>query len=563
MKRALAIVTAILVSLGWLSIPIGGVTAALGLWQPAELIAPRLQGIDLPEVGGVDLDEIVQALLNLEATAVPTPVQVGETNGEPDVTVEPTPEPPTPTPTETPTPLPPTPTMTPTLEPTPEPEPELLVTRVFTEETGVITVTNGITGSVIITGTDGITESVGITETVPVTPVTGIAATATAIAAQILQPPATPTPAPLTAATATVVDISNVRAGPGAEFDVVGTVDAGATVSMIGQSEDGDWYLLSDGSWIAAELLSEQPNMVVVDEESSVALVPTATPTATPTAPPIQLTQVVTTVIADANLRAGPGTNFARLGGVTPGEAITITGRLADGTWYLLQPGSWLFAELVAGEVNVPEVDENGVVIATGVSLIPTPEPGSTPAQPPTVNVVQANLRAGPGVEFAIVGTAAQGDVLVLTGRNQVGDWVRLADDSWIFAVLVDNVPANLPVVQPTPRATADDEAGDGSADEASAEPATIAGANLRSGPGTNFPIVGALQTATPVNPVGQDESGEWLLLSDDTWIFAGLVSNVPGDLPTVETPTAPEPSASEETETEADPAEAEEDEDA
>jgi uncharacterized protein YraI len=429
--------------------------------------------------------------------------------------------------------------MTPTLEPTPEPEPELVVTRVFTEETGIITVTNGITGSVIITGTDGITQSVAVTETLPVTPVTGIAATATAIAAQILQPPATPTPEALTAATVTVVDISNLRAGPGSEFDVVGTVDANATVNLVGQSEDGEWYVLDDGSWIAAELLAEQPNMVVVDEADSVVVAPTATPAPTPVAPPIQLTRVVTTVIADANLRAGPGTNFARLGGVTPGEPITITGRLVDVTWYLLEPGSWLFAELVEGEVNVPEVDETGTVIATGVSLIPTPEPGSTPADPPVVNVVQANLRAGPGVTFAIVGSVAQGDVLILTGRNELGDWLRLADDSWIFAVLVDNVPANLPVVRPARSATeeAEDEPQAEVAAEDSGEPATIAGANLRSGPSTDFDIVGTLQSGAPVEPIGQDESGEWLLLTDDVWIFAGLVSNIPADLPVVEPP--------------------------
>ncbi|MEI2422054.1 hypothetical protein V6O07_17380, partial [Arthrospira platensis SPKY2] len=61
----------------------------------------------------------------------------------------------------------------------------------------------------------------------------------------------------------------------------------------------------------------------------------------------------------------------------------------------------------------------------------------------------------------------------------------------------------------------------------------------MRSGPGTNFDIIGALEANTPVDPTGQDESGEWLLLADESWIFAGLVSNVPAGLPVVDTPAA------------------------
>jgi hypothetical protein len=65
-----------------------------------------------------------------------------------------------------------------------------------------------------------------------------------------------------------------------------------------------------------------------------------------------------------------------------------------------------------------------------------------------------ANLRSGPGTGYNIVGGAAAGDDLTLTGRNAAGDWVQFAAESgeaWIFADLVDDLTcaiADLPVTE-------------------------------------------------------------------------------------------------------------------
>jgi cytoskeleton protein RodZ len=68
-----------------------------------------------------------------------------------------------------------------------------------------------------------------------------------------------------------------------------------------------------------------------------------AAPTPEPTPPP-----ATATVNTGANLRGGPGTDYAILGGLPAGQAIAITGRSADSTWYVLSDGSWVFAELVS-----------------------------------------------------------------------------------------------------------------------------------------------------------------------------------------------------------------------
>ena len=48
-----------------------------------------------------------------------------------------------------------------------------------------------------------------------------------------------------------------------------------------------------------------------------------------------------------ANLRAGPGTNYARVGGLKQGTLLSVDGIDANGTWCRLTSGAWIYAELV------------------------------------------------------------------------------------------------------------------------------------------------------------------------------------------------------------------------
>ena len=64
--------------------------------------------------------------------------------------------------------------------------------------------------------------------------------------------------------------------------------------------------------------------------------------------------------------------------------------------------------------------------------------------------------------------------------------------------------------------------------------------ANLRSGPGTNYSIIGSVRQGEPLDLVGKTVIGDWFLLSNNRWISAVLVSDAP-NLPIVRsTPTAP-----------------------
>lgn len=143
-----------------------------------------------------------------------------------------------------------------------------------------------------------------------------------------------------------------------------------------------------------------------------------------------------------ANLRAGPATTYPVVGRATQGQEITIAATNAAGTWLQLGDGVWIAAFLVdrAGAETVAPV-------ATGASSAST-------------TLRAANLRAGPGTTYAIVGTVRAGETLAIQGRNANGTWLQVGDGAWIAAFLVNqgngSPPRATPNAPPAPSPTAD-----------------------------------------------------------------------------------------------------------
>lgn len=64
------------------------------------------------------------------------------------------------------------------------------------------------------------------------------------------------------------------------------------------------------------------------------------------------------------------------------------------------------------------------------------------------------------------------------------------------------------------------------------APPTANGSANLRSGPGNEYLIVGRTQDGQPLTVVARDESGDWLQLAGGEWIATFFVHNAPQGLP-------------------------------
>jgi uncharacterized protein YgiM (DUF1202 family) len=406
MKRALAVIVAILVSIIWLGMIVG--IPALAYTGMLDQVVPA-EWRQLVDLDNLDTDRIAQLLEgNWDFT------DPGVIDGTDIVMATPTPELPTPEPPVEPTP---------TIEPTPLPV-----------ETP--------TPAVDLTATAEAAEA--ITPTLEITPTNEITVTQTV----------------------TVASIGNVRAGPGTDFDIVGTVDANASVQVVGQDDSGEWFLLDDGTWIFGGLLVEQPDLSAVEASPEDEATPDAD---APPAPPVADTPVTatTTVNAASNLRAGPGTTFEIVAGLAPGDSVTLVGRYDQDNWYLLDNGNWIFGTLLVDPPqNLPVVNAQGTIISgpgSGEAAVPTDDtpdavedtdaledteapPVTAPTDRPTVNTT-ANLRSGPGTNFTVVGSVTVGTRVAIVGRNQAGNWFRLIGGEWISASLIDNPPADVPVV--------------------------------------------------------------------------------------------------------------------
>ena len=195
---------------------------------------------------------------------------------------------------------------------------------------------------------------------------------------------------------------------------------------------------------------------------------------------------------------AGGGILYAAPGGgaranLQVGATLTITGRSADGAWYAVYladgTAGWtpaaqvrVFGDTV--ELEVVSESLGPAVVATLIAQASQPQeplravtvrltvtasataPSQSEPQPPaaaeisgpavTVLVEGANLRAGPGTDYAVVGVLYEEDTAALLGRNQTGDWLQLegADGPvWIFAGLVETTVsvADLPLIDTPP----------------------------------------------------------------------------------------------------------------
>jgi cytoskeleton protein RodZ len=179
--------------------------------------------------------------------------------------------------------------------------------------------------------------------------------------------PPTPTPAPQPA---TVSTLANLRSGPGTEFELVGGVQPGEQINIVGRTEDGLWFLLDSGAWIFAQLIENSPGNVPVagTTPGATPLSEEPTPTLTPTEIPTEAPQAIVAPAICADPRAqisSPGQGQV-VSGVT-----TVTGTAVHEAFssYKIEaaPAGAGFVFLVSGGAPV----EGGVLGAFDSSSVP------------------------------------------------------------------------------------------------------------------------------------------------------------------------------------------------
>ena len=179
------------------------------------------------------------------------------------------------------------------------------------------------------------------------------------------------------------------------------------------------------------------------------------------------------------------------------GATLTITGRSADGAWFAAY-----LADGIAGWVPAAQVRVFG-----DANLL---------------EIVQESL--GPAVVATLIAEASKPQDPITT----------------VVARLTPAPPPPHPLPSPSPPDTAPEITGP-------AVTVIVEGANLRTGPGTDFPVVGGLYQDEKAPLLGRNQNGDWLqveLPETTAWIFAPLVqTSIPiSELPAIEPPPTPEP---------------------
>jgi uncharacterized protein YraI len=168
---------------------------------------------------------------------------------------------------------------------------------------------------------------------------------------------------------------------------------------------------------------------------------------------------------------------------------------------------------------------------------------------------IELTMRVGPGTEWRILSTMPVGTNVALDGRDPTGTWVRgisqnneigwmaaryltISNDA-VFALPVIDREAPITVGAPAPGtvpaapAVAAPAQPEAPAAPASIEGGTVANAtttvNMRSGPSTEYRVVGALQAGQQINLDGRDGTITWVrgINSDGRigWVSASFVN--------------------------------------
>jgi uncharacterized protein YraI len=295
---------------------------------------------------------------------------------------------------------------------------------------------------------------------------------------------------------------------------------------------------------------------------------PTATATVAPSGPtpnPSIPVAVVPTAdpsgpsaVANYNtvIFSGPGTNYVVYGAFVGSQTAVVVGKSEDGGWWA---------------INVPVAPNgNGWVSAASVTVknadnaavLPTPPvPATTemvppgPTDPQGTVIANTYIRSGPATNYPAYGIAPAGSTGLIIGKSEDGQWwvVRLNPSNvgvgygWVSAQYVTTVntasvqtiknPDTYPVVTPVPPAAG---APTGTATEY---------LNVRSGPGTNYPVLAVAPPGATGEITGKSADGAWWQVKIPTqysstglgWVSASyVIPQNAGSVPVVAAPPAP-----------------------
>lgn len=257
----------------------------------------------------------------------------------------------TPTPVNTSTPVfTPTPSNTPTITPTPSATYTPSITPTPTETftpSPTFTPSSTYTASPTFTPTSTFTPT--LTPTPTFTPTLTLTPSATFTPTSTYTPTLTPTATVVLTCGVTALRSTNLRSGPGTDFDILAKLEANQSLIINAQETSADgfvWYRSENGLWVRSDNVSTTGDCTVL---------PTASSGQAPELvnPPEIVCNVTTRY--GVNLRTGPGDGYAQTGSRPYNDTFAVDAQFfgADGyIWWRVGDGSidnglWVREDLV------------------------------------------------------------------------------------------------------------------------------------------------------------------------------------------------------------------------
>jgi uncharacterized protein YraI len=276
-----------------------------------------------------------------------------------------------------------------------------------------------------------------------------------------------------------------------------------------------------------------------------VAVVPTADPSG-----PSAVANYNTTIYS------GPATDYVVYGAFLGSQTAVVVGKSEDSQWWAINIP---VAPNGSGWVSAPSVT---VKNADNVAVLPTPPlPETTemvppgPSDPSATTIANTYVRSGPAANYPAYGIAQAGVTALVIGKSEDGQWwaVRINPEKvgvgygWVSAQYVQTAntasvqtiqnPDTYTVATPPPPASG---AATGTATEY---------LNIRSGPGTNYPVLVVAPPGSTGEITGKSSDGAWWQVKIATqysstgsgWASASyVVAQNASNVPVVAAPPAP-----------------------
>lgn len=266
----------------------------------------------------------------------------------------------------------------------------------------------------------------------------------------------------------------NVRSAPESTASIIGKLESGAVVTILGSSADGAWLrvraaTVPDEGWVSAAFVAvgtapgvsstpvstiessttgggaaTVPSRGLTGAAAGAVLLPVATkapatgamPAAT-SAATTAATSVAALPTATPNSSGGSFTLPTATPAASSAAADAPTATAAAPTTVAAAP-----TEAVTEAVTEAAPETSTEVVSDAMASDAETESaggiGDPIAQTRPANM---NLRGGPGTNYGVVGTATAGTILYITGVTEAGDWYRVnradSTEAWVSASLV------------------------------------------------------------------------------------------------------------------------------